>query len=57
MDVFINPAMMQQAMQKIVPGVFNNGTTEALSQDEGPEKRRPRAKGPKYKQSHLNQHT
>lgn len=35
-DVFINPAMMQQAMQKIVPGVFNNGTAEALSQDEGP---------------------
>lgn len=44
-DVFINPAMMQQAMQKIVPRVFNNGTAEALSQDEGPEKRRPRVKG------------
>lgn len=56
-DVFINPAMMQQAMQKIVPGVFNNGTAKALSQDEGPEKGGQERKGAKYKQSHLNQHT
>lgn len=36
-DVFIDPAMMQQPMQKIVPGVFDHSTAEALEQDEGPE--------------------
>lgn len=38
-DVFIDPAMMQQPMQKIVPGVFDHSTAEALEQDEGPDKR------------------
>lgn len=38
MDVFIDPAMMQQPMQEIVPGVLDHGTAEALEQDEGPEK-------------------
>lgn len=37
-DVFIDPAMVQQAMQKIVPGVFDHSAAEALKQDEGPEK-------------------
>lgn len=39
MDVFIDSAMMQQPMQKIVPGVFDHSTAEALEQDEGPDKR------------------
>lgn len=32
-DVFVDPAVMQQAMQKVVPGIFNNSTAKALSQN------------------------
>lgn len=32
-NVFVDPAMMQQAMDKVVPGVLNNSTTKALSQE------------------------
>lgn len=36
-DVFVDPAVMQQPMQKVVPGIFNNSTAEALSQNIWPE--------------------
>lgn len=39
MDVFVDPAVMQQAMEEVVPGVFNNSTTKALSQEVRPERR------------------
>lgn len=35
-DVFVDPAVMQQAMEEVVPGVFNNSTTKALSQEVRP---------------------
>lgn len=37
-DVFVDPAVMQQAVQKVVPGIFNNSTAKALSQDIRPER-------------------
>lgn len=37
-DVFVDPAVMQQAVQKVVPGIFNNSTAKALSQDIWPER-------------------
>lgn len=30
-DVFVDSAVMQQAVQKVVPGIFNNSTAKALS--------------------------
>lgn len=36
-DVFVDLAVMQRAMQEVVPGVFNDSTAKALSQDERPE--------------------
>lgn len=30
-DVFVDPAVMQQAMEEVVPGILNNGTAKALS--------------------------
>lgn len=38
-DVFVDPAVMQQAMEEVVPGVFNNSTTEALGQEVRPGRR------------------
>lgn len=35
-DIFVDPAVMQQAMEEVVPGVFDNSTAEALSQDVRP---------------------
>lgn len=37
MDVFVDLAVMQRAMQEVVPGVFNDSTAKALSQDVRPE--------------------
>lgn len=36
-DVFVDPAMMQQPMQEVVPGVFNHRAAETLNQNIGPE--------------------
>lgn len=36
-DVFVDPAMMQQPMQEVVPGVFNHSTAKTLSQNIWPE--------------------
>lgn len=41
-DVLVDPAMMQQAMEKVVPGIFDNSTAEALSQNIRPEGERKR---------------
>lgn len=43
-DVLVDPAVMQYAMKEIVPGILNNSTAEALSQEicpgeEGQERR------------------
>lgn len=59
-DVFVDPAVMQQAMEEVVPGVFNNCTTEALSQEIRPGRReRGREKvselSQQNKQSDLNE--
>lgn len=35
-DVFVDPAVVQQAMQKVVPGIFDNSTTKAPSHNIGP---------------------
>lgn len=35
-DVFVDLAVMQRAMQEVVPGVFDDSTAKALSQDERP---------------------
>lgn len=32
-DVFVDPAMMQQPMQEVVPGVFNHSTAKTLNQN------------------------
>lgn len=36
-NVFVDPAMMQQPMQKVVPSVFHDSAAETLSQNIGPE--------------------
>lgn len=36
-DVFVDPAVVQQAVQEVVPGVFNDSAAKALSQDVRPE--------------------
>lgn len=36
-DVFIDPAMVQDSMEEVVPGVLHNRTAKALSKDVGPE--------------------
>lgn len=36
-DVFVDPAMMQQPMQEVVPGVFNHSAAKTLSQNIWPE--------------------
>lgn len=36
MDVFVDPAVMQQTMEEVVPGVFNDGAAEALSEHQRP---------------------
>lgn len=38
-DVLVDPAVMQQPVEEVVPGVFDDGTTEALGQDVGPGER------------------
>lgn len=35
-DVFVDPAVMQQAVEEVVPGIFNNSTAKALSHDVRP---------------------
>lgn len=32
-DVFVDPAMMQQPMQEVVPGVFNHSAAKTLNQN------------------------
>lgn len=32
-DVLVDPAVMQYAMKEIVPGILNNSTAQALSQE------------------------
>lgn len=41
-DVFVDLAVMQRAMQEVVPGVFDDSTAKALSQDERPEGGEPK---------------
>lgn len=36
-DVFVDPAVMQQPMQKVVPGVFNHSAAKTPSQHVWPE--------------------
>lgn len=36
-DIFVDPAMMQQPVQKVVPGVFNDSAAETLDQNIRPE--------------------
>lgn len=35
-DVFVDSAVMQQAMEEVVPGVFDDSTAKALSQEVRP---------------------
>ena len=35
-DVFVDPAVVKQAMEEVVPGVFNNSTAKTLSQEVRP---------------------
>lgn len=45
-DVFVDPAMMQQPMQKVVPGVFYHSTAKTLSQNIRPEEGDQRRESP-----------
>lgn len=45
-DVFVDPAMMQQPMQKVVPGVFDHSAAETLNQNVRPEEGDQKRKSP-----------
>lgn len=45
-DVFVDPAMMQQPMQKVVPGVFYHSAAKTLSQNIRPEEGDQRRESP-----------
>lgn len=44
-DESVDPAVMQRAMEEVVPGVFNDGATEALSQEVRPGRRERKGRG------------
>lgn len=52
-DVFVDPAVMQQPVQEVVPGVLNHGATKTLSQDVRPEEGDQKRKSRFWSSSHF----